>query len=60
MEHLHINKKEVVGSSLNTLIKKGLVKEVKKEKYRINVGDEKSIPVTLNEEQSKAFEIMNK
>ena len=43
-----INKKEVVGSSLNTLIKKGLVKEVKKEKYRINVGDEKSIPVTLN------------
>ena len=55
-----INKKEVVGSSLNTLIKKGLVKEVKKEKYRINVGDEKSIPVTLNEEQAKAFEIMNK
>ena len=55
-----INKKEVVGGSLNTLIKKGLVKEVKKEKYRINVDDEKSAPVTLNEEQTKAFEIMNK
>lgn len=53
-------KKEIIGSSLNTLLKKGIIKEIKKEKYRINIGDNLVNKVKLNLEQKLAFEKMAK
>ena len=43
-------------SALNTLVKKGILKEIKKEVYRYNYSISDKIRSPLNEEQQQAFE----
>lgn len=51
-----VSKKEFNSSSAKTLLQKGLIKEVKKEKYRINQCGVKDNPIVLNEEQQNAYQ----
>lgn len=55
-----IKKSEVSSSSLKILIQKGIVKEIKEIKNRINVSDETENKIILNEEQTSAYEVINK
>ncbi|MBE6155712.1 MAG: primosomal protein N' [Firmicutes bacterium] len=52
-------KKDIAGAPLNTLIKNRLVKEVKVKKARINAQSKVEVLPVLNEEQQKAYEIVN-
>lgn len=59
MENGKVLKKEYNSSSLKTLLDKGLIKEVKEEKYRINETGNKDEEINLNEEQQKAYKAIN-
>ena len=57
LESKEINKRELNSSSVNTLLKKGIVKEEKKLTYRIDKSDKKSdFSHELNESQKLAFD----
>ena len=51
-----VKKEKLISSSLQTLLKKQIVKEIKEEKYRINKTGEKHEKITLTEEQQKAVD----
>lgn len=52
-------KKELNSSSTKTLREKGLIKEVKKEKFRLGKAKAIDNPTVLNEEQQKAYEAVD-
>lgn len=58
IENKKIKKSEVSSSSLKILLQKGIVKEIKEVKNRINVSNETENKIILNEEQKQAYEII--
>ncbi len=55
-----IKKSELSASSLKVLLQKGIVKETKEIKNRINVSDNVENKIVLNEEQTNAYEVIAK
>lgn len=53
LEEKKVLKKEINGSSLNTLLEKKLVKEVKEQEYRLNNREVKEEDFELTEEQQR-------
>lgn len=60
IENKKIKKSEISSSALKMLLQKGIVKEVKEVKSRINVGNEVENKIILNEEQKNAYEVISK
>lgn len=59
LQEKKVLKKEVNGSSLNTLLEKKLVKEVKEQEYRLNNREVKEDDFLLTEEQQRAVDAVN-
>ena len=53
-----IKKSELSASSLKVLLQKGIVKETKEIKNRINVSDNLENKIVLNEEQTNDYEVI--
>lgn len=60
IENKKIKKSEISSSALKMLLQKGIVKEVKEVKSRINVSNEVENKIILNEEQKNAYEVISK
>ena len=56
LEDKKVIKKEIMGSSLNTLLEKGLLKEVKEQEYRLSSGEKQENDLKLTKEQQRVID----